>query len=206
MPKRIATGRHAAELSAEYHITGHLPLRLDETIVPVAVVSQLAPPAAGRPCVGLQLIQPVPGQVTEILVIAPSFSAPEYEAQIDRLVIRTDPEGSVVFLTLVPEGSALSGFVDGAFGQDGSRAFRDRRLQGSPRLLIQGRSDDLSSSLPADAHTFCSGLNEERIIDPDLQLHNRPGASSLLIRPDQADVAMWVSAYWRESDVERRDR
>lgn len=205
MPKRIATGRHAAELAAEYHITGHLPLRLDETVVPVAVVSELAPPATGRPCAGAQRVSPGGAQVGEMLIIAPGFTAPEYEAQIERIVVRADPEGGLVFLTLVPAGSALAGFVDGDLGQDGSRAFRDRRLQGSPRLLLQGRTDDLGSNAGFQ-HTFTDASLEAREIPGRFQLHNRAGASSILIRPDLPGVQLWVSVYWRESDVERRDR
>lgn len=208
MPKPIATGRHAAELAAEYRLTGHLPLRLDETIVPVAIVSELAREIEGRPCVGTQVIEPALGQVGEILVRAPDFTAPEFEAHLSRLTITAEVLTTLgVFLIIPPSGVPLIDFNDGGFNIDGQREFLDRRLLGKPRLLIRGKSASPATPGVGLPDAFVRPADGQSVtIDFPIHLHNRPGAASLVIRANEVDVDIMVTAYWTEHDLEVRDR
>lgn len=210
MPKPVATGVHAAELAAEFRLTGHFPLRLDETIAPVAIVADVSAEASTRPCVGLQEVTPPAGFVTEMIIIAPGFANPQFEAHLERIEIQAIAPltGGSIFIRLVDPPSALSGFVDGIFGPDGngSRFFRERRFEGRPRLLIGARSDGISSTVGNDPHAWVPGDGQRYVMDLDWILRNRPGQSTVFINPDEPNVRFRVSLWWQESDVEVRDR
>lgn len=209
MPKPVATGVHASELAAEFRLTGHFPLRLDETVAPVAVVADLSREAAFRPCVGLQQVNAEVAGVAEMLIIAPGFANPHFEAHLERIEIQgLNAVGGSIFLRLIDPAASLSGFVDGVFGADGngSRIFRERRFEGSPRLLIGARTDGLASTPTTEAHCWVPNDEQRHVLDLDWILRNRPGESSVFINSDEVDASYRIALWWRESDVEVRDR
>lgn len=204
MPKEIQSGTHPAALAEEFGLTGRLPLRLDETVIPVTLVADVSSSSQGRACIGRQQIAPLEDHTELAIVVAVPFgSDPGFQSLIHWVEIdHEESEDVEVFVSFPGEGE-LSGFSDGNLGVDGNRSFRDRRFRGTPRTVLQGRSDAARTANPLDApYRRRVAAGETETIHLGATLRAEPEQASILFQTLEETVQWHISVFW--SELERR--
>lgn len=194
MTTEIQTPRPAVQLTDLYATTGKLGLRLDEVVVPVVQVANVAEQAWGHPSMGR--ISVAAGGVgmrseTELALPTTTPGMHQLEILVERIVVHNPVNVSIQ----IGESPGLP--APNVFGVN---EFMDTGLRGAPVASFNGKNN-------AAASAFVPAMQVRALANEtlDFPLHylirkQSPDDASrgLMIRADADDTFLQFSLVWRE--------
>jgi len=185
----------SAALTETFNLTGKLPLQLDETVVPVVNVADLADEIWGPTAYGTIAVAAAPGFRSEIEIAVPVLASGQGAAAIIDSVELVGTGAAVTFLQIAASpgmpAPTIAGFTDWA----------DNGVIGAPMVEVNGKND------AAAAVGFAATLGYYLVLYEVITLPLRwilrefqpTGVQQgLMIRPFADDQEVRANFRWRE--------
>lgn len=194
-PLPIQGIRYSSALTDLFSLTGKLPLKLDETVVPVAVVADLSPGAYGPSATAsIAVAAGGAGNRSMVEISLPQVpSAQGAAAIVDAAVFQASAAAQTIFMGPSPGMPAPTSFAE--------KTWLDVGMRGDPLVQVAGKNDAAAIAGVVASVRRNVRIMESLLVPLGWVLQANPDTGlqqGLMLRPGNDNETMIISFYWRE--------